>query len=727
TAVPPLDLTPYFGDPDAPDDVTLSINPADLPAGLTFDPQTNQITGTPEEDASQNTNVPVGTPGRVPGTYVIPVTATDPNGATFTTNVTYVVTNPAPVAVDDALTSDEDTPFIGNVFTDNGNGPDADTDGIAFTGLGQANPDGRDIFRVSRVVTGSDEAALQPLVDGTGVGTVVVGSMGGEFIIDEDGSVSFDPKADFNDLGVNETRETQVVYQIDDGQGGIDTAVISFTVTGVNDAPIPVDPTRPVIDPNNPPLDPVTGEPVPFDPQDPRAPPLDPQNYIPAQSGMDGKDQLPLDLTPYFGDPDGSDPVTISLNPADLPPGLVFDPVTGQISGTPTADASQGGDPGNPGTYVIPVTVTDPSGATFTTNVTYVIENPAPVVVASLPNQERTDGTGVSIPTDFAFNDIDGDVLTFTAENLPDGLSIDPNTGVISGTLSGSASSGGPNGDGIYTITVTVDDGQGGTVSTTFIFEAEPVPPSIIDDAFVPLDLPEGDGGAPFNAGAPLIVSDAVNGIAKLGDPTALPADGVVTAAVNNINPLGGDTALETDFPITEAIAEMIRADQNTQGGSALHASDGLGERDGFPTYTYLGQELSLDAGTIEGEMRTLIWQTHVLFNLNGFGDAANTPWRVVMGDGGSLPSWINMVQNNTVIIEKVADIDEVTLLLRGRSLDGNLFDVVVTIDLLSGEMSLRDDVQQVAALPETQPSFNDQIRTAAQGVDDETQALFNV
>ncbi|MEL7274806.1 MAG: putative Ig domain-containing protein, partial [Pseudomonadota bacterium] len=242
TAVPPLDLTPYFGDPDAPDGVTLSIVPTDLPEGLTFDPVTNQITGTPEEDASQKTNVAPGTPGRTPGTYVIPVTATDPNGATFTTNVTYVVTNPAPVAVDDVFTGDEDTVNnTVNVFDGNPTTADSDPDGIAFTGPGQANPNGLDIFRVTRVVSGNDETALAAAADGDGVGTVVAGSNGGEFTLGADGSVTFDPKTDFNDLGVvngvAQTRDTQVVYQIDDGQGGTDTAVVTYTVTGVNDAP----------------------------------------------------------------------------------------------------------------------------------------------------------------------------------------------------------------------------------------------------------------------------------------------------------------------------------------------------------------------------------------------------------------------------------------------------------------------------------------------------------
>jgi len=103
---------------------------------------------------------------------------------------------------------------------------------------------------------------------------------------------------------------------------------------------------------------------LPSDPQDPRDPPIDPLDYIPAQIGADGEPFTPIDLTPFFGDPDGSDEVTLSVDPTDLPDGLVFDPATGVISGTPTSDASQGGDDG---VYTIAVTATDPSGETFTT------------------------------------------------------------------------------------------------------------------------------------------------------------------------------------------------------------------------------------------------------------------------------------------------------------------------------------------------------------------------
>ena len=61
-------------------------------------------------------------------------------------------------------------------------------------------------------------------------------------------------------------------------------------------------------------------------------------------------------------------------------------------------------------------------------------------------------------------SDIDGDTLTFTATGLPAGLSIDPATGIVSGTIDRNASQ--VNG-GVYEVTITASDGNGGTVSRT--------------------------------------------------------------------------------------------------------------------------------------------------------------------------------------------------------------------------------------------------------------------
>ena len=58
------------------------------------------------------------------------------------------------------------------------------------------------------------------------------------------------------------------------------------------------------------------------------------------------------------------------------------------------------------------------------------------------------------------FSDADNDTLTYSATGLPGGLSIDPATGLISGTIDADASQGGTG--GVYSVTVTASDNEGG-------------------------------------------------------------------------------------------------------------------------------------------------------------------------------------------------------------------------------------------------------------------------
>src|SRR5579872_5661880 len=55
------------------------------------------------------------------------------------------------------------------------------------------------------------------------------------------------------------------------------------------------------------------------------------------------------------------------------------------------------------------------------------------------------------------------DTLSFSVDNLPDGLDIDPSTGIISGSVAEDALQATP-----YSIIITVDDGNGGTTTQTF-------------------------------------------------------------------------------------------------------------------------------------------------------------------------------------------------------------------------------------------------------------------
>ena len=52
-----------------------------------------------------------------------------------------------------------------------------------------------------------------------------------------DGSFSFDPNGDFEDLAEGETRDVTFVYEVEDANGDTDQATVTITVTGNNDAP----------------------------------------------------------------------------------------------------------------------------------------------------------------------------------------------------------------------------------------------------------------------------------------------------------------------------------------------------------------------------------------------------------------------------------------------------------------------------------------------------------
>jgi large repetitive protein len=70
-------------------------------------------------------------------------------------------------------------------------------------------------------------------------------------------------------------------------------------------------------------------------------------------------------------------------------------------------------------------------------------------------------------------SDPDGDPLTYSVTGLPPGLTVDPTTGVISGSVSAAGS---------FTVTATVSDGRGGSASTQFnwsVADPEPVIGSI--------------------------------------------------------------------------------------------------------------------------------------------------------------------------------------------------------------------------------------------------------
>ncbi|MGF1477538.1 MAG: Ig-like domain-containing protein [Geminicoccaceae bacterium] len=138
--------------------------------------------------------------------YDIQVTVTDSGGLTDVQDIAITVTdvNEAPVANDDGgagFTTDEDTSLPTATVLDNDSDPEDDTLSVAS-------------------------------IDTSG--TV------GQVTDNGDGTFAYDPNGQFESLGVGESTTDTFDYTVSDGEFS-DTATVTITVNGVNDAPVAAD------------------------------------------------------------------------------------------------------------------------------------------------------------------------------------------------------------------------------------------------------------------------------------------------------------------------------------------------------------------------------------------------------------------------------------------------------------------------------------------------------
>lgn len=161
----------------------------------------------------------------------------------------------------------------------------------------------------------------------------------------------------------------------------------------------------------------------------------------------------------------GTGPYGFSASPGDLPPGLAMDS-NGLITGSPTAA----------GTFNFNVEITDAN--TFTSSVPFALTVAAPHIFfnGSMPaGRVGQSYTGTPVVTGglapYAFS--------VTVGDLPDGLTIDPVSGVVSGV---------PTSEGDVVATIHVADANGFSADRVFTF----VIASNLGDAELPADVPDG-------------------------------------------------------------------------------------------------------------------------------------------------------------------------------------------------------------------------------------------
>jgi len=391
-------------------------------------------------------------------------TISDGHGGTDTAIVRVLVesVNQPPVAVDDARTTQPETPVTISVL-----GNDSDPDGDTLTITHFTTPDN---------------------------GTVTQNA---------DGTFTYTPDAGFSG-------EDTFTYTIRDSSGGTDTATVTITVPEANQPPVAVNDRR-TTQPETPVIIPVLSN-----DSDPDGDPLtvtefeQPANgtvtqnpdgsltYTP-DAGFTGTDTFTYTISDGNG---GTDTATVTITVPENQPPVAVDDVRSTLPETPviipvlTNDSDPDGDPltvteftqpangtvtqnpdgtltytpdaGFSGEDTFTYTISDGNGGTDTATVTITVsENQPPVAVDDV--RSTLPETPVIIPVLTNDSDPDGDPLTVTEFTQPANGTVTQNP---DGTLTYTPDAGFT---GTDTFTYTISDGNGGTdTATVTIVVAEP-------------------------------------------------------------------------------------------------------------------------------------------------------------------------------------------------------------------------------------------------------------
>ncbi len=159
----------------------------------------------------------------------------------------------------------------------------------------------------------------------------------------------------------------------------------------------------------------------------------------------------PIKDVALSGEDNSGQPVTHEVS--GLPEGVTFNPETNTISGTPTTV----------GSYEVTVVTTDESGNTTETTFTITVEDTLPPTVDPVEDQTTEVNTPIK---DITLNgkDNSGKPVTHEVSGLPEGVTYDSETNTISGT---------PTTVGSYDVTVVTTDESGNTTETTFTITVE--------------------------------------------------------------------------------------------------------------------------------------------------------------------------------------------------------------------------------------------------------------
>lgn len=162
-----------------------------------------------------------------------------------------------------------------------------------------------------------------------------------------------------------------------------------------------------------------------------------------------GIQDVPFSLQTHASDSAPSESLTFTAT--GLPQGVSIDKATGLVSGTPTT----------PGTSSVKVTATDSTGASGSVAFSIVIASPISFTSAGPQSGYLGEPALVQISADDA---VAGRTITYSADDLPKGLSID-SSGLISGL---------PRSSGYHRTTITAHDSASASRSVSLVWYIAP-------------------------------------------------------------------------------------------------------------------------------------------------------------------------------------------------------------------------------------------------------------